>query len=132
MYSKKSAGPRMEPSGTPVLTGYYCKDFPSRTTWTHLLLRKEENKSKYLAWNPIRLEFVKKSSMPNPVKSLGYIRCYNWTSSSLLKDLAILSDTTVRRSAVDWEDLKPYWKSEKRPHSLGDQQSYYLEVLKRL
>ena len=26
---------------------------------------------------------------------------------------AILSDTTVRRSAVDREDLKPYWKSEK-------------------
>ena len=33
-----------------------------------------------------------------------------------LKVLAILSDTTVRRSAVDREDLKPYWKSEKRPH----------------
>ena len=34
----------------------------------------------------------------------------------LLKALAILSDTIVRRSAVDWEDLKPYSKSEKRPH----------------
>ena len=34
----------------------------------------------------------------------------------LLKTLAILSDTTVRRSAVDREDLKPYWKSEKRSH----------------
>ena len=34
----------------------------------------------------------------------------------LLKALAILSDTTVRRSAVDQKDLKPYWKSEKRPH----------------
>ena len=32
------------------------------------------------------------------------------------KALAILSDTTVRRSAVDQEDLKRYWKSEKRPH----------------
>ena len=30
----------------------------------------------------------------------------------LLKALAILSDTTVRRSAVDREDLNPYWKSE--------------------
>ena len=46
----------------------------------------------------------------------------------LLKALAILSDTTIRRSAVDAEDLKPYWKSEKRPHFLGDQQSYYLQV----
>ena len=24
--------------------------------------------------------------------------------------------TTVRESAIDREDLKPYWKSEKRPH----------------
>ena len=35
---------------------------------------------------------------------------------ALLKALAILSDTTVRRSPVDQEDLKPYLKSEKRPH----------------
>ena len=32
----------------------------------------------------------------------------------LLKALAILSDANVRRSAVDWEDLKQYWKSEKK------------------
>ena len=34
----------------------------------------------------------------------------------LLKVLAILSDTTVKRPSVDWEDLKPYWKSEKMLH----------------
>ena len=34
----------------------------------------------------------------------------------LLKALAILLDTTVRRPAVDEEDLKPYWKSQKRPY----------------
>ena len=34
----------------------------------------------------------------------------------LLEAQAILSDTTVRRSAVDQEDLKPYRKSENRPH----------------
>ena len=50
----------------------------------------------------------------------------------LLKALAILSDTTVRRSVVDREDLKPYWKSEKGQISLGDQQSYYLQVFQRL
>ena len=42
MYSKKSAGPRIAPQGTPVLTGYSCEDFLSRTTWSFLLLRKEE------------------------------------------------------------------------------------------
>ena len=42
MYSRNSAGPRMEPSGTPALTGYSCEDFPSRTTECRLLLRKEK------------------------------------------------------------------------------------------
>ena len=36
------------------------------------------------------------------------------------------------RSAVDREDLKPYWKSEEGHISLGDQQSYYLQVFQRL
>ena len=42
MYSRKSEGPRMEPCGTPALIGYSCEDFPFRTTWSRLLLRKEE------------------------------------------------------------------------------------------
>ena len=50
----------------------------------------------------------------------------------LLIALPILSDTTVKRSAVDQEDLKPYWKSEKSNISLGDQQVYYLPVFQRL
>ena len=42
MYGRKSVGPRMEPWGTPALTRYSCEDFPSRNTWSRLLLRKEE------------------------------------------------------------------------------------------
>ena len=34
----------------------------------------------------------------------------------LFKDLDILSDTTVRKSEVDREGLKPCWKSDKRRH----------------
>ena len=34
----------------------------------------------------------------------------------LLRALAMLSDITARRSTVDGEDLKLYWKSEKRPN----------------
>ena len=37
MYSWKSVETR-----TPALTGYSCKDFPSRTTQSHLLLRKDK------------------------------------------------------------------------------------------
>ena len=55
LYSRKSVGPRMEPLVTPPLTGYFCKDFPSRITWSWLLLRKWRKKTKYLSWNSISL-----------------------------------------------------------------------------
>ena len=42
MHSTKSAGPRIEPWGYQSLTGYYCEDFPSRTTQSDLLLRKDK------------------------------------------------------------------------------------------
>ena len=41
-----------------------------------------------------------------------------WVASGALKALPVLSDTTVRRSAVEQENLKPYKKSEKRPYIL--------------
>ena len=42
MYSRESEGPRTDLKGTPALTRYSCEDFPSRTTWSCLILRKEE------------------------------------------------------------------------------------------
>ena len=96
--------------------------------------------AKYLTWNSKRSKFVKKTSMLNLVKSLGYIKCYSSSSTNLLKALAILLDATDRKSAVEWEDLKPSEKSskpqkknnkkkqKKKEHiSLGDQQAYYLQ-----
>ena len=77
---------------------------------------------------------MKKTSKLNPVKSYGYIKCYSSSSprpitSPTNYQIQILSDTNVRRSAIDREDLNPYWKSEKKGHiSLGDQQSYCLQV----
>ena len=50
--------------------------------------------------------------MPNPVKSLRYSAAS--VAPDLIKALAILSDTTARRPAFDREDIKPYWKSEKK------------------
>ena len=87
------------------------------------ITEKRRNKVKYLTRNSIRLKFVKKASMPNSVKSLGYIKYYSLSSPRFVKSLAILSDTTVRRSAVDGEDLKTYWKSKKDHICLVDQQS---------
>ena len=70
--------------------------------------------AKYLNWNSIRLKFVK-TSMPNTVKNLGYISATDHIAPSLLKALAIILNTIVRKAVVDREDLKLYWKSEKRP-----------------
>ena len=91
------------------------EDFPSRITRSHLLLLWQEEIRTNI-WPEIPwLKFVKKTSMPNSVESLGYIKCCS-SSSAKPEALTILSDKTVGRSAVDQKDLKPYWKSEKRPH----------------
>ena len=50
----------------------------------------------------------------------------------LLKALAILSDTTVRRSAVDREDLNHIGSQKKGHVSLDDQNSYYLQVFQTI
>ena len=88
----------MEPWGTPVLTRYSSEPFPFRTTLGCLLLRKKERPK---IWPKI----------PEDLSLWRRPAC-----QILPKALAILSDITVGRSAVDQEDLKPYWKSEKRPH----------------
>ena len=57
--------------------------------------------------------------MPNPVESLGYIgyiKYYSLSSPRLVKSLAIPWEITFRRSAVDQENLKLHWKSEKKPY----------------
>ena len=50
----------------------------------------------------------------------------------LLKALAILSGTTVKRSAGDREDLSNIGNQEKDHTSLGNQQSYHLQVFQTL
>ena len=66
------------------------------------------------------------------LKALNISNATAWVAPDLLKALAVLSDTTVRRSAVDWEEQKPYWKSEKDHVALGDQHAYYLKVFQEL
>ena len=111
MYSWKSIGPRMQPSGNPSLTGYSCEDFPSRTTRSHLLLRKEEIRPNIWPEIPQDLSLRSRTACQTLSKTL-YIKSYSSSSPRL----AILSDTTVRRSVFDRKDPKPYWKSETRPH----------------
>ena len=106
----------MDPSGTPALTGYSCEDFPSRTIRSCLLLRKEEiSQISDLKFH--KVYFCEEDQHAKLYwKSLDVSRTTARVAPDLLKALAILSDTTVRRPAVDREDVKPYWKSEKMSH----------------
>ena len=120
----------MDHWGTPALTGYSCEDFPSRTTQSCLLLRIEEIRANIWPENQWDLSLRRRLTCQTLSKPLDISSAAARVAPDLLKALAVLSDTTVRRSAVDQKDLKSYWKSEKNI-SLGDQQCYYLQVFQR-
>ena len=70
--------------------------------------------------------------MPHQSKVLDILCAKAQEPPDILKALSILSDTTIRRSKVDPENLKPYWKSEKRSHFSRGPTSHYLQVFPRL
>ena len=48
-------------------------------------ITRKRKKARYLTWNFIRLKFVKKTRMPNPGKSLEYVKCYSSSSPRPVK-----------------------------------------------
>ena len=56
MYSKQSVGQRVEPWGIAALTRSSCEDFPSRTTWSSLLPRKEEDQISNLKFHKAQVD----------------------------------------------------------------------------
>ena len=98
----------MEPWGTLALNGYSCEDFPSRTTESCLLLRKEEIRSNTWPETPKELSLWRRPACQTLSKALNISSATARVALDPLKALTILPDTTVRTSAVDREDLKPY------------------------
>ena len=81
------------------------------------ITEKRRNKAKYLTWNYIRFKYAKKTPACQTLsRSLDISNLTARVASDLLKAPAVLSDTTVWRSAVYREDLRTYWISEKWPH----------------
>ena len=87
---------------------YFSEDFPSGPTRSRVLFRK--NKIRPNIWPWVCVE----DSILKPVLCIR--NATTRVAPDLLKALLIPSDTVVRRSAVDQEDLKPYWESNKRSH----------------
>ena len=125
MYSRK-LGPRVKPYRTPALTGYSSEDFPSTTTWSHLLLRKKEMRPNIWLEIPWDISLWRRPACQILWKGLDISNATAWVT------LAILSDTTVWRPAVDPEHLNHTGNQKKDHISLGDQQFYYLQVFQRL
>ena len=96
----------MEPWWTPILTGYICEDFPFKTTRNLPLLRKDRIRPNM--WPEIPEDLRRKT------KALNISNTLTRVVPDLFHALAILSEKTVIRSTIDREDLKSYWKSEKR------------------
>ena len=107
MYSRKSVEPRMDPSGTPALTGHFCEDFPSRTTRSCLLLRKEKIRPNICPEIQYDRSLWRRLACQTLSKALDISTTTAQVAPDLLKALAILSGTTIRKSTVDQEDLKP-------------------------
>ena len=83
---------------TLALIWYPCKDFPFRTTQSGPLSRNDEIRPK--TWPPeIPLDLGLRK---NPI-------CQTLSKAiDIVKTLAILSVTTLRRSVVEQEGLKPH------------------------
>ena len=80
---------------------YYWKKTKSRYTWPQF---------------SVKLNFCGRQACQTLSTSLDISNATARVAPDLIKILTITSDTTARRSAVDWEDLKPYWKLEIRLH----------------
>ena len=93
MYSRKSVGWRMEPSGTPTLTGYSFEDFLSRITWSQLLPRKDKLR-------------------PNTWPEISYVK------SLWRRPVCQILSKVVKRSPVEREYLILYQKLQRRLHFL--------------
>ena len=83
--------------------------FPILINSKESITEKRRNKVKYLAWNSIFQDFSLRRgpACQTLSKVLNISSAIDWVATNLLRVLAILSDTTLRRSVIDREDLYP-------------------------
>ena len=91
MYSRKSAGLRIEPWGTQGIYSIFLWRLPIQNHPKPSITAKRINKTKYLTWKSIRLKFAKKppcqtlpkdleltaTVVPHPLKNPGNSIRYN-------------------------------------------------------
>ena len=80
--------------------------------WTLVELKQSD-----VARNSVRFSLWQRPTCQTLSKALDISSATVQVAPDLLEALAIILNTIVRGSALDWEDLKPYWKTEKRSHT---------------
>ena len=72
----------------------------------------------------LRLEFMKKTSVPHHVKSLGHNKCYSSRSPKPIKcPINSIRYDCKKKSTVEKEHLNPYWEIRKK--------AIFLEVINK-
>ena len=122
MFNRKSVRgiPRMLPWGKPPLTGFFCEDFPSRTTQSCLLLKK----AKYLTRN-----FISLWKRP-ACWTLSKARDISGATAQLFPDNSIKYNC---QKICSWlRSPETILEIRQIATFLGDQQAYYLQVFQIL
>ena len=94
-----------EASKTPVLTGNPCKEFPEKTTWSHLLFKNKEIRPP--TWLKILQDLIlwKRPAFKLLLKPLDVVNAAAQVALNLFKTLAITSTTTSEWYTVKKEDI---------------------------
>ena len=114
IYSRNKVGPKMDSWGTPASTGCSCEDSHFEPLEVAYYWKKKKKPNNWPEI-PSNLSLWRRAACQTFSKAVDKSIASVWVAQDLLSAQAILSDGTVRRS-IDYEDLKPYWKLDKRPH----------------
>ena len=85
MYSRKGVGPRNGALRNSSINWKFLRRLSIQNHSKPSITVKRRNNAKNLTWKSLRFKFMKKTSMPNPVKRLGYIKCHSLTSPRPVK-----------------------------------------------
>ena len=111
MHRGKRVGPKMEPWGTPGWTQHCCNNFLPRTTQSLLLLRNEEITSNTQPKIPKKTEFMKKTSMPKPVKASDISNAAAKVAPDLLKVYPKKLSKDLQLNEKTWKHTKDQKKA---------------------
>ena len=79
------------------ITWIFLQRLPIQNHQKPSITEKRRNNTNDLTRNSIRLLFVKKTSMPNSGKSLGYIKCYKTLWPLFINGVNCLMDSATSR-----------------------------------